>query len=852
MNRIPRWLIVVLAVLVMLPLAGAAALKAMFPPERLRELAEPQLEARLGRDVSLGAVKLKVFPYIAIRLQDLAVENPPGFSPAAMVQLDALDLRLELWPLLRREYELSQVRLIGPILRYEVAVDGTNNLAGILADAEAAASDADAGSASRFDVEDLVFVDGGVLYRNAETGRAMRARVEGNLSVTAGERAGGTMAADGELRLTEALMVVRGADSTALPDVEMDYRALFDPSDGRLAIPEVRIHAAGLSLEGSGASQVADAVRSIRIDLASAEFRVSDLIEQLPQRRERPTFDADARATLAIRWAGVLGGSDGEAPALTGTATYSELTIATADRGQLVSGGSGTVSFTSQMLDAPDISGRLLGRPFQARARIDDFADPSIDGRLSGEFDLEQLQELGRAEPMPVTGSAALDIGFRGPARDTESWDVSGPIRLTNVSYASPRLPAPAEIADATIRLSGGGMQADGVPIRVGESDATLSFSSPQFVRYLLSDPAERGAAPPIQFTASSDRLAATDLRREEPAVGYSDLVKARLTGRRVGGQDPQEIARARYRLPELTDYRASGTMSIADWVNPPTSAREVSFRVELADGVLDITQVAGTVYGGRLAGGLRLDLDTSENPHEVEYDLQLTTARAGDLLERWTTIGRRLDGTVNFDITGSSPLDDGFLPMPAGFAAAGSASFVEGRFQDLGITDVVKQRFNLAPDKLSQFKDLGGPFEIRDGQFVVRNWSFGAGDITGVISGSAGLGGVLDLDLAAMLPVEAIRSAGLVDGNPALEALLDQLSDGGDHVPVKLDVGGTMESPALQVDGDALAATLREQVQNQGRDQFQDAARGLLEGLLNPTQEEPVEQPDPTEADAP
>jgi hypothetical protein len=168
-----------------------------------------------------------------------------------------------------------------------------------------------------------------------------------------------------------------------------------------------------------------------------------------------------------------------------------------------------------------------------------------------------------------------------------------------------------------------------------------------------------------------------------------------------------------------------------------------------------------------------------------------------------------------------------------------------------MGITDAIKQRFNLAPDKLSQFKDLGGPFEIRDGRFVVQNWSVGSGDMSGVISGSAGFGGVLDLELAAMLPVEAIRNAGIVRNNPALSALLDQLSDGGNYVPVRFDVGGTMESPALQIDGEALAATLREQVRNQGRDRVQDAAQGLLEGLLNRGREGAAE-PDSATAEDP
>jgi len=301
MNKIPRWLIVSVGLLLVLPLAGAAVLKAVFPPERLREIAVPQLESRLGRDVSLRSVKLKVFPYIAIRLQDVAVSNPPGFSDSPTIQLDALDLRLELLPLFRKQFELSQVRLIGPILRYEVAADGTNNIAGILhADSDAEVADRP-GSGARFDIKDLIVANGGILYRDAQSGRALRVQVEGKLNLTPGDRAGGTMASDGRFEFSNGLMVVQGRDTTRIPDADVGIRALFDPSDGRLAIPRLHLQVAGLTLEGSGASQVENELRSIRLDLASSEFQIADLLAQLPTRDEPAAATADGLVAFRSR-----------------------------------------------------------------------------------------------------------------------------------------------------------------------------------------------------------------------------------------------------------------------------------------------------------------------------------------------------------------------------------------------------------------------------------------------------------------------------------------------------------------------------------------------------------------------
>ena len=54
------------------------------------------------------------------------------------------------------------------------------------------------------------------------------------------------------------------------------------------------------------------------------------------------------------------------------------------------------------------------------------------------------------------------------------------------------------------------------------------------------------------------------------------------------------------------------------------------------------------------------------------------------------------------------------------------------------------------------------------------------------------------------------------------------------------------MESPALGIDGDALATALREQAQSQGLDQLQDAGQNLLEQLVAPAQEEPEQEQNP------
>ncbi|MFW6089855.1 MAG: AsmA family protein, partial [Gemmatimonadota bacterium] len=342
LHRPPRWLIIVLVVLVVLPVAGMVAAKAMFPPERLREIAEPQLERRIARDVELGDVSLKVFPTIAIRLTDVRIGNPrEGFSDRPAVRMDALDLRLELLPLLfRRQFRLSQVRLVAPLVRYEVAADGSNNLTGLLAsDTATAPEPAEAPAGSNFDIEDLVVVEGALAYVDAESGRAGQAGFAGRLDVLPPEREGGPLASSGGFRLFDA-MVAEGRDTTNLPDVDVTYRAVFEGDGARIAVPELTVRAAGLVLEGEAASRAEGESRTVRLELASDEFEITDLLSELPEPMVADTLELGGRVRFDLRFAGELGGDPG--PALSGSGTYSNVSLATPGRGQVADAVGGT------------------------------------------------------------------------------------------------------------------------------------------------------------------------------------------------------------------------------------------------------------------------------------------------------------------------------------------------------------------------------------------------------------------------------------------------------------------------------------------------------------------------------
>jgi hypothetical protein len=827
---LPRWLIIVAAALALIVVAGTVALKVLFPPEKLRAMVVPRIEEKVGSEVALGDIRLRVFPRIAVRLDDFAVANPPGFSDEPALALDA-------WPLLRREFELRQLRLLRPAIRYEVLADGTSNLSLLGPPGEAAAAGAGgaedvpaagAAAAAALVVSDLVLSDGTVYYADARSGRVASMDLEARLQAERVAGNEGAMAGRGTVALSSIRTRTPEAEAeSALPDLEIAYAMLLDLPGDSLALEEVEIAMGGVAAVGSGAVRGLMSERSIDFVLESGDVEIAAFLASLPAEMQPQDVGAAGRLSLSLAVGGPIG--DGAMPQVDGTLGLEDVSASYGEYGGVLSGGSGELRFDLESASLPAFTGELLGRPFELSLSVSDFETRQVDGRVSGEVDLGRLAQL-REGAAPMEGAARFDLSFSGPAQQPQRMRLNGPIELSGVSYQGESLAVPARIASATIRLTGTGVAADAIPVRLGESDLNISFDGPELLSYALSR-GESDATPHIQFAVTSQRLDVSELTVPDTTQpGYSDLLTARLAGRQLDGRDPGELARERYaQTPPIPPVNADGRVRIAEFLNPPTRAENVSFNVVVRNGVLQIRNLAGGLYGGAVSGALTLDFSRGQPPFGLDYDLQLSGGQAGDFVQQWTRLGRAMSGLVDFNVSGSTSIGEDFLPAPDAIDATGSASFKQGRFEDFGLVNALAGQLKLDATRLSGFDDLGGPFEIEGGNFLVQDWNFAGADLKGVVGGSAGLGGSLDLNLDLELPMETLERAGLIEGGGGglLGNLLGQLAGGDDAIQIAVGIGGTMSSPALELDSEALAEELERR--------FGAAGRNLLQQLIKP-----------------
>jgi AsmA protein len=123
---------VLVGLLVLLVVLLVALVNSGAVTKRAVDLVLPSASRALGRDVTLKDAGLKLFPNPRVTLAGVTVAGRPG--EPALVEMEALDVEVGLWPLLRslgRDVEVSAFTLVRPSVNLVKAKDGTWNFEGL-------------------------------------------------------------------------------------------------------------------------------------------------------------------------------------------------------------------------------------------------------------------------------------------------------------------------------------------------------------------------------------------------------------------------------------------------------------------------------------------------------------------------------------------------------------------------------------------------------------------------------------------------------------------------------------------------------------------------------------------------
>ena len=240
-----KWLVGIVAALVLLAIVAVIALPYLVDLPRVQALIATNASQALGRPVTFASMRISALPLPAVELRGLEIGEDPAFGKEPFVRLQRGTVRLKLWPLLQGRVELGRVTLQQPVITLIQAPDGRLNIASLGGAEEPSASKAPGGGAgagaagagvvlgTKVEIEDGVVQyvargkgDAATRYRAEDldlalTGGPSQVAFEGGLAVRPGELtvkiAGGSLGIGGAKTIADAPL--RGTVTLAGKDI---------------------------------------------------------------------------------------------------------------------------------------------------------------------------------------------------------------------------------------------------------------------------------------------------------------------------------------------------------------------------------------------------------------------------------------------------------------------------------------------------------------------------------------------------------------------------------------------------------------------------------------------------------
>ncbi len=103
---------------------GLVTLRLMFPPEKIKQMTLEFAKNKLHREVTFDSVS---FNLIGVTLTNFALSEEDSFAQGTFVKADRLEAKAALWPLLKKQVEISAIRIDGLDVFIQKNEDGSFN-----------------------------------------------------------------------------------------------------------------------------------------------------------------------------------------------------------------------------------------------------------------------------------------------------------------------------------------------------------------------------------------------------------------------------------------------------------------------------------------------------------------------------------------------------------------------------------------------------------------------------------------------------------------------------------------------------------------------------------------------------
>jgi hypothetical protein len=429
---------------------GIAAIYIFFPLEKARTMAVEKGSAALGRPITIGKVGLSLWGGLGVKLDDVVVGNPKGDFGQPVLHTSNVDIKLRLLPLLTKKVEIDRFIINEPTISMVKLADGSNNYSFATADSAAAVADLKdvpaegKAAAAAISFEKLEIHNGLLYYKNDSSNVAVKMeRLE--LSTSLENPRSGVYNSTGKIKIDS--VTVTSTQPIPVFAAGLSYSASYDLNAKHLKFERADFDINGVKLDLSGDFFHESGKQRLAARLKAEEISVEDLLTLIPPQRaqalEKFRLSGQFAVDLDVNYQ--AGRSTG-ALDYTGSAVFTNWALSRKD-------AVGELKLKRVILDVKKDNvrvniqeGTFDGKPLKGNVTVDNFADPSISGGLTGYLNFIFLRPfLPAAGRHELDGEARFDVKFAGKTKDPRNIDFSGDVEITKGRYNAAFLPEPIE-----------------------------------------------------------------------------------------------------------------------------------------------------------------------------------------------------------------------------------------------------------------------------------------------------------------------------------------------------------------------------------------------------------------------
>jgi len=116
------------AAIVTIIAAALISIVLFFDPNQYKPQISTAVEDATGRQLNIeGDIGLSLYPWIGMKLGKISLSNASGFGDSPFGQIDSVEVKLKLMPLLKQEVEMKAITLRGLNLNLQVDANGKTN-----------------------------------------------------------------------------------------------------------------------------------------------------------------------------------------------------------------------------------------------------------------------------------------------------------------------------------------------------------------------------------------------------------------------------------------------------------------------------------------------------------------------------------------------------------------------------------------------------------------------------------------------------------------------------------------------------------------------------------------------------